>query len=200
MIMHIFFCENMIEKKEPFIRGIFILCIWLVIMFLCCREHVALPLRRYLDAEEMIKSIEGERFYRIGKNMWYSQNWIRISTKFFPKNAVVDIRTWVGGRGNTSLYVRTIWGKEYRCDGFRHRDKLFEPNLKQLIDVLPISKKLDLNSGIIRMISRDYTEPDLLAEYMKTHTTTELIESDELLSVVAEDIRNDIPYGRRRKK
>ncbi len=178
-------------RKGTFIVEVVFLCILCLVMFVCCRNHVALPLRRYLNVKEMIDSIEKERFYQVGEDLWYSHSWIRVSTKFYPKCIVTGIRRTATSHksGLATVYVYTIIGKKYGCNDFLQHDKTLADKVNRLIETLPISRLADLSNGSIRNALRDFIGRDMFDKYMESHTTTEFINSPELLSLVVDRIQ-----------
>ena len=139
----------------------------------------------------MINSIESERFYEIGDDLWYSHSWIRISTKFYPKSIVTGIHISATSHksGLASVYVHTIIGKTYRCNDFLKHDKTLRDKIERLIETLPISKLADLSDGSIKHALRDFKGRDMFDKYMESHTTTEFINNTELLSSVVDRIQ-----------
>lgn len=166
--------------------GVGILWLWFLFMRFCCREYISLPMWRILDAEEMVRSIESEKFEQIGDKLWHSENWIRTSNRFYPKSAVTGIR----GRYSRRNYIRavevdTIWEESYGRNDYIWFDKRLEENLKKLISTLELDSRLVSEKGWIVGKLQDFPGSSMFYSYMQTHSTTEFIHSRDVMKTVA---------------
>lgn len=170
--------------------GAVILWLWLLFMRFCCREYTSLPMRRILDAEEMVRSIESEKFERIADKLWHSENWIRISNLFFPKSAVTGIRSRrsnAAHHANSMIIVTvdTIWEKSYSSRDFSRFDKDLKENLKKLISTLGLDSALVSEKGWTEKSVQCFHGLSMFYSYMQTHTTADFVHSRDVMNTVA---------------
>lgn len=155
--------------------------LWFLIARFCCRTHTSLPLRKYLNEEEMIRSIESERFEQVADLMWHSSNWIRISNLFFPKSAIrgmrIDLFRGGGGRNTmATIVVETVWEKDFRCSDFYRYDKELHAKVERLLNTLEWRNAKSKRDGLsIRSDMSRSKSRTLVESYMKSHTTAEFI-------------------------
>lgn len=161
--------------------GLAVPVLWFLLARFCCRTHTSLPLRRYLNEEEMIHSIESERFEQIAEFLWHSPNWIRISNLFFPKSAILSMRAdlYRGGGGHhttAAIVVGTVWEKEFRCNDFSRHDKELHAKIERLLATLEWGDAKTKRNGMsIRGDMSRFRAQTLVESYMKSHSATEFI-------------------------
>lgn len=161
--------------------GLVVVMLWFLFARFCYRIHTSLPLRKYLNEEEMIRSIESEKFELIAEFLWHSSNWIRISNLFFPKSAIINIRAdfYHGGGGHhtvAGIVVDTVWEKEFRSNDFSRYDKELQAKVERLMGTLEwgTAKFKREERSILGDMSR-FKSRTLIESYMQSHSATEFI-------------------------
>jgi len=189
-----FFEDGTSEKIGNVVLYLLLMVVTKCIEFLLYRKKYAcLPFTRNMNMLECVKSIENERFTQIGEKIWSSASWIRISTRFFPKSAIMAMGSEkkMFRHATATILVYTVDGQCYRCNDFDPYDEKFDENVTKLGQTLPINMMVSGEDRDTRIWLKEVNVSDRFDAYMKSHSTTEFIFNPDFIQNVV-NIRREV--------
>lgn len=141
-----------------------------------------------MNAKALKRSIENETFTRINDEIWESEHWLRLSTRFFPKNLIVDMGFSIPlNKRCIGADVFLLYGETYLVSALIEEREDKEHQISQkVLEVLPARKikKAMSQEGSRLVFSQCSISKKEFKEYVKNHTVEEILRSTELLERV----------------